>query len=314
MKKEIKRVIAIVLLMSLSISMTACGNTNDETNTKQSTSYYIDYEPEDVVYTIEHYDEDEENDCRLLVGKHEFTKELLDTIYNHKNHDIEIEIKDYTTNELHEELLKTYVKVSWAKGREYSNGSGSIYDIDDKYVYIVTALHCLNYGEDITIENVGIKLMDNKLIKPIEIIYNDNFGDMALIIIKKDDVDTNTLPLLKSINTKNIFQYNNSEIDVYGTLYNYNEKNFCYYTGKTVKPTQIYNSSMMLQESNLIPGNSGGGLFDKYGNYYGLIHSVNMATSHWYMYLYNEIVNFNPEYGNLIDIDSYYTKLTPECS
>lgn len=332
MKKRMLKIIAIILLITTSICMIACGNNygsnfqtnvgNGKENTKGETSnsYYLEYAPDDYVIDAKAkltYDIHDVPDCHKTFRSFHYKKSLIDYINSKKNKDVQMEVKvnEYNQETLYDEILNTNARVLWSNGQTLTMANGNIYDIDDKYIYIVTTTHCLNGSTtENNLDYLSIKFIDNKIIKPIyaqDIIENT---DCALIVIKKDDVDETILPLLKSINTSNMYQYKRSSINLYGTMYRHEDRKYHHYYGRTAENNDnlAFNPFIDADTANTEKGTSGGGLFDIYGNYYGYVASKIYTPNGWLPSLYNEIVRFNPNYGEKIEENEYYTIVTFE--
>lgn len=335
MKKRMLKIIAIILLITTSICMIACGNNygsnfqtnvgNGKENTKGETSnsYYLEYAPDDYVIKTETkliYNIYDEPQCDKSYRSFHFKKSLIDFINSKKNKDVQMEIKknEYDKETLYNEILNTNARISWSNENSLAMSNGSIYDIDDKYIYIVTSTHCLhNSTTENNLDYLSVKFIDNKIIKPIYAQDKIDNTDCALIVIKKEDVANEVLPLLKSINTENIYQYQNSLINLYGTMYKYADQKYHLYYGTTTenKDHLAINSTIDIDTTNIEDGCSGGGLFDIYGNYYGFVSSKIYIPINWIPSIYNEIVKFNPNYGEKIDTSEYFTPVTfEECN
>ena len=111
-----------------------------------------------------------------------------------------------------------------------------------------------------------------------------------------------------------MYQYNRSAINIYGTMYRYADKKYHHYYGITKENNDNLAIHPFIESdsTNIEQGCSGGGLFDIYGNYYGFVSSKVYIPSVWLPSLYNEIVKFNPNYGDKIDETEYFTIVTFE--
>ena len=331
MKKRMLKIIAIILLITTSICMIACqnnygsnfqtniGNGKENTKGETSNSYYLEYAPDDYVIKAEPKLTDSP-DCDDIYRSLHYKKSLIDFINSKKNKDVQMEVNtsEYDEETLYNEILNTNARILWSDGKILTIANGNIYDIDEKYIYIVTASHCLHESTfENNLEYLSIKFIDNKVIKPIYAQERLGDFDCALIVINKSDVDETILPLLKSINTQNMYQYNRSAINIYGTMYRYADKKYHHYYGITKENNDNLAIHPFIESdsTNIEQGCSGGGLFDIYGNYYGFVSSKVYIPSVWLPSLYNEIVKFNPNYGDKIDETEYFTIVTfEECN
>jgi len=308
------RVFTITTLLILSFVMIACDIENDiidnrnykqDNNSLQSTnalqttnntkksgldSILIEYEPEEYIFNEDINSTDGEYLYSLSI-----TKELLDEIYNSKHNDYEIPLNfnGYTTNELSSLVLSTSTTIWYANDENNFNFlNGNIYDIDDNYIYIISCSHGIGKENDFSLDNLRVRFISEEVIKPIYV--KKPRGDFSLIVVDKKSLSNETLNVIKSINTKYLYQTLVEELKVYGFMYNahtYSEYN------ATIENRLAF--SLRLYNSNLKNGASGGGMFDIYGNYYGCVKSLNCLTySNIFPDFYNAILEFNPYYGN----------------
>ena len=223
------------------------------------------------------------------------TKEEIDFIHDHKNsaYEFPINYNGYTEDELTNLVLSTSVFVQYAEeGFETKLSNGNIYDIDDKYIYIICCNHGINNENVFNVENVKLRFINNEIICPIYL-KSSNIGDYALLVVDKNDVSNELLNVVHSINTQNIYQTIEDETMLYAYVCSATT-----YKRHIATIDYSLNSTLFLKNSSLINGASGGGMFDIYGNYYGVAkNQYGLVYKSIFPNFYNFIVEFNPDYG-----------------
>lgn len=247
-----------------------------------------------------YYDDDEYViDTILSPDEHNYslqiTKGEMDFIHDHKNSSYEIPINydGYTEDELTNLILSTSVFVWYVEdGYQTKYSNGNIYDIDENYIYIICSNHGVGNNGVRNVRNVKLRFVNNEVIEPIYM-RNSDVGDFALLVVDKEDVSNELLNVVHSINTKNLYQTIEENTTLYGYMY-------VIPTYKQYMATIDYKieTSLILIDSTLENGTSGGGMFDIYGNYYGTIRSkTQLMYKNIFPNFYNYIVEFNPKYG-----------------
>ncbi|MBQ8298296.1 MAG: hypothetical protein IJX99_00220 [Clostridia bacterium] len=251
-----------------------------------------------------HYDDDEyvvdiiiEPDKHNYI--HQLTKSELDFIHDHKDSSYEIPINfdGYTKDELSEYILSTSVFVWYVEeGYKTQYSNGNIYDIDENYIYIICCNHGIGNNGIQNVENVKLRFLNNEVVVPIYM-KNCDISDYALLVVDRNDVSSDLLDIIHSINTSYIYQTIEKDTKLYGYMY-------VIPTYKQYEATIDYclQVSLVINNSTLEHGCSGGAMFDIYGNYYGVIRSSNhLIYKNIFPNFYNYIVEFNPEYGEPLD-------------
>lgn len=286
----------IILMISLSVGMIACGN-NDEYENISTNENNKNFSDEDV-----------SNDDLGEWGFQDtnLDEETMEEIVSKKNKDVEMQINTngYEGEELDEQILPTVVYLeAKLENSSLNMFTGNIYDIQDDFIYVITCSHGLHTTtNDLDIPNYGISSAAITFITGERIHINlDNIilsrkWDMALIAISTKDISSETLSSLKSINVSNMYKKDLTNEFLTGYRKDHNEyikyiANVYCSNGRTIR----------CKDTTIERGCSGGGAFDKYGFYYGyFIVGTNSDAYILYKQLlssyYDLIISFNPNY------------------
>lgn len=297
MKNKIK-ITMISFFLILSFIIVACSN---KTQTNENNTN----EREILAGNVYHY---EDNECVLdlscvandKICEYQLTKSDLDYIHNQKNTSYEIPINTtgYSTDTLYSYIISSSVLVVYEDPQNvasYIYSSANIYDIDDKYIYIICSAHGIKVNGISKIENIKVQFVNKELARPIYLRESD-VGDYALLVVDKNDISIDLLEVVHSINTENLYQTVTKDTTLYGCM-----NVACIYNEYMATIDRNLDGAYLLKNSNLVSGTSGGGMFDIYGNYYGLVKNGSSLISFFiFPNFYNYIVEFNPEYGEPI--------------
>ena len=276
--KNTKKFIVIVLVLSLAVYMIVCIKDNtsniENINNTESTP-----NKDETLFDANIYNAP--------------TKEYIAHLSSMKNKEYEVAYNEngYTEEELFEVVSPTIVSIvaeCYEPLRDNNItflSTGNIYDIDDKYVYIITCAHSLydykeskEVKETTEVKQVNIRFVDDTHI----IVEKDSIfksKDYVLYRIDKEQIPNQTLLILRTINIDNYFNISLNDLEEYEYfVYKYSKKQYVFGNVKGLyintfyfdKEKSIVNS-LELKNANIQSGMSGGGLFDKYGTYQGYV-------------------------------------------
>lgn len=303
MKTFINKFTKIVSITMIFAMLCGCGNTqsfsnaNNQTNTIDSDMMnLVDFEKEKEIY-YKGYSENKD-------AFENVTNEQIQELIKNKNRDLES--TNFHSENSYEAEMQTAVRIEQRnETHDFHIYTGNYYDIDEKYLYIITCRHAM-IEQDYAIAGMSEKAKSD-LIKfnmtPQEIcdtiheinlidsqgnyqtFYNyscviSHNADIALIAIDINEVNEDILNNVKTIDISKI----NQDIDnTYGFLY------CC--KRPTVDETFVQKKiSLVTRDRGMIYfnqfkssptmfGNSGGGVFDKNGYYLGEIYNGYVMTS-----------------------------------
>lgn len=202
---------------------------------------------------------------------------LLEEMASNKNKDYEMEVGVYETyDEMVAEYFKTFVSIkadfydTYANEMRFGIGSGNIYDIDDKYMYIITCMHIMMNNNNDEIKEFYIRFVDDTRVTiGSECLYTrEDEIDIALIKIPLSYFSQDTLNIVKTININNLYDISLDEF-YNSTLYCFRYRDLIYNVSYIQNITPIVESFSL--DCSIEKGTSGGGVIDIYGNYYTLM-------------------------------------------
>lgn len=229
-------------------------------------------------------------------------KEQIAWLSSYKNSDVEMEYNEngYSEDSLFTEMLPTSIMLIYQdKDNEYGpiviQTSGNIYDIDEDYIYVITCGHQFQNG--VNYETVTVYFCDKTFVKitPQDMVCLE--CDAYMFKIDKDDVSTETLSLLKSINISHSFDYPANELESLRLYcYKWDIQNKIYRTCYMENFDYVDYAILYANESNVLDGCSGGGLFDKYGNYWCQVTMDGKVFGTIYYRIEDALLELNPHY------------------
>lgn len=297
---KINKLVSIGLVATLlTVSFWGCSGNGASTakTSKQSSentlsNYYID-NPNYMSNSSSKYAYYLKNDMK--------NSEYVTYLSSLKNKEIEVPYseKGYSEKELEQLYRQTTVIFDFrykVKGKGYyGKFMGNIYDIDDKYMYLISCAHGVGdlnepgkFRDQLEVdatfannETVGIK-NENIFIMANE--DNSCTIDIAIIKIPLGDISGSILSSAKSVNIDKCLYMditNLNDYTFYHMTYRVDSKNdfakFC----NDGSPYLISNMlALANEEQTIVPGTSGGAHFDQHGTYHGFLTNVNETKGH----------------------------------
>ena len=321
--KKLYKIITLIICM---ISISGCSISNAEKTEALEYSTETSVSEDETEAEDETETEDEENkmlcDCSFYDVYEE--NEIEDMLAN-KNPDIEMPIKEYTSeNELLAEIIRTYVSCSISTDNFAYNFGANIYDIDDKYVYLITCSHGIpnTYFSDCSsgiysIRKIQLQFFNGDSIAiPKEYIYmpehpeENSSKDIALIKIPLNEINPETLKLLKSINFRidwekvTMEEFKNSDFYIFNTDFHQvadTDFNYIFYKSNTTGEEEHYDfpkfsNKICFRFRNLTSieeGCSGSAIVSQNGVYNGFvsIRTIDLRFLHEYNQLLKQVKN-----------------------
>lgn len=229
-------------------------------------------------------------------------KEQIAWLSSYKNSDVEMQFNEngYSEDDLFTEMLPTSVMlIHQDEDNKYGpiviQTSGNIYDIDEDYIYVITCGH--QFQSDVNYENIIVYFCDKTFVEITPQDMVDLGCDAYMFKISKDDVSTETLSLLKSINISHSFDYPADELENLRLYcYKWDIQNKIYRTCYMENFDYVNYAILYANESNVLDGCSGGGLFDKYGNYWCQVTMDGKVSGVIYYRIEDALLELNPHY------------------
>ena len=167
--------------------------------------------------------------------------------------------------ELYEKVYNYQRQTGYAEPVKYGSGSGVVFTSDG---YVITNAHVVEGADKMTVVAPDYKNPDNTKEYEATVVGSDTYSDLAVLKISRDDPFE--YATLGDSDTVRVGQ----DVCVLGNpkqLLNSLTKGIVSGLGRASASNSAYGTSTIQIDAAINSGNSGGGLFDMYGNVIGII-------------------------------------------